>query len=81
MYQAGKAVNISNEILRQRSVGRKIEILNEFTILEYNSDQNRNGISIIMIKKLVRAVSGFIPLSDRVAVLKLKTKSLNSNVI
>ena len=46
-----------------------------------NSVQHRNGVAILVTKEINRAVLGFLPVSDRVAMIKINAKPFKLNVI
>ena len=46
-----------------------------------NTTQNRNGVAIVINKDTERSVKGFIPITERIALLKLNATPCNINII
>ncbi|XP_060533769.1 craniofacial development protein 2-like [Cylas formicarius] len=93
MYQAGKAANIVKEVKRLQidilgcSETRRPDS-GHCTIDEHHiyfsgnhTTRNRNGVAIILNKQTNEAVKGFIPISSRVALIKIKSKPFDLNII
>lgn len=61
-----------------------VEITVEYYNLYYSGDNpqgNRNGVVIVIKKETAKLVKGIIPLIDGTALMKLNTKSFNTNNI
>jgi len=93
MYQAGKAANIVKEAKRLQidilgCSETRWPNSGQCTIDEHHiyfsgdeTTRNRNGVAIILNKQTNVAVRGFIPISSRVALIKIKAKPFDLNVI
>ncbi|XP_060523267.1 craniofacial development protein 2-like [Cylas formicarius] len=93
MYQAGKAANIVKEVKRLQidilgCSETRWPDSGHCTIDEHHiyfsgdhTTRNRNGVAIILNKQTNEAVKGFIPISSRVAVIKIKSKPFDLNII
>ena len=93
MYQSGKAANIIQEMKRLnidilgcsevRWPNSGKTIMDEYHIYYSGDDtaRNRNGVAIIIKREIAKAVIGFTPMSDRVALLKIKSGPSHTNII
>lgn len=93
MYQPGKAANIVKEMKRLQidilgcSETRWPDsghcIVDEYHIY-FSGDsttRNKNGVAMILNNQTNATVKGFIPISDRVALIKIKAKPFDLNII
>lgn len=93
MYQAGKAANIVKEMNRlqvdilgcseTRWPHSGHYVINEYHIYFSgdNTTRNKNGVAIILNSQTNMTVKGFIPISNRVALIKIKAKPFDLNII
>lgn len=93
MFQAGKAANTVKEMKRleidilgiseMRWPGTGQCEIGEHQIFYSGEDStnHRNGVGIIINSKIRKAVLGFIPISDRVAILKINTSPCKLNIV
>lgn len=93
MYQPGKTHNVIQEMNRLKinilgvSETRWLntgQLQTNNSIIYYsgnNDNQHRHGVAIIVDKESTRAVEGFIPISERVMILQLRTAHTKLNLI
>lgn len=93
MYQAGKTANIVKEMKRlqidilgcseTRWPNSGHYIINEHHIYFSgdNTTRNKNGVAIILNDRTNLTVKGFIPVSNRVALIKIKAQPFDLNII
>ena len=91
LYQKGKLENVKLEMGRL-----KVQILGlsetrwtksgsfrteDYTMYYSGGDEHERGVGILLNKKVANSVVGFWLVSDRIAIVKLKAKPFNINVI
>lgn len=93
MYQAGKAANIVKEMKRLQidvlgcsetrwpNSGNCVIDEHHIYFSGDTTPRNRNGVAIILSKQTNKAVKGFISVSSRVALIKIRAKPFDLNVI
>lgn len=93
LYEAGKLANLTREMERLGldilgvaetwwpGTGR-CDTGNTAFYYSGNNDRNhRKGVGIVITKQLLKSVIEFVPYSDRTALLKLRAKPTNFNII
>ena len=91
LYQKGKLENVKLEMERL-----KVQILGisetrwtksgsvkteDYTMYYSGGDDHEHGVGILLNKTVANSVTGFWPVSDRIALVKLKAKPFNINII
>lgn len=93
MYQPGKAANIIKEAKRLQidilgCSETRWPNSGQCTINEHhiyfsgdNTTKNKNGVAVILNDQTNKSIKGFIPISSRVALVKIKSNPFDTNII
>ena len=53
----------------------------KYTMIYSGRDEHKNGVGIILRKKIANSIIGYWPVSDRIIMVKIRGQSFNVNII
>ena len=91
LYRSGKLDNAVQEMNRMsidilglsevRWTENGIIAKDKYTMIYSGGDEHKNGVGIILGKRLVNSIIGYWPVSDRIIMVKIRGKPFNVNII